>query len=77
MLVRVHPHVNKYVFFYNKKNTFQSNKFVLDPNVDVMSPRQAELARTPLLQASLADRRTVALGDDAGNVVEASFYIFI
>ena len=27
-----------------------------------MSPRQAELARTPLLQASLADRRTVALG---------------
>ena len=33
-----------------------------DPNVDVMSPRQAELARTPLLQASLADRRTVALG---------------
>ena len=44
----------------------------LDPNVDVMSPRQAELARTPLLQASLADRRTVALGDDAVNVVEAS-----
>ena len=34
----------------------------LDPNVDVMSPRQAELARTPLLQAELADRRTVALG---------------
>ena len=40
--------------------------------MDVMSPRQAELARTPLLQASLADRRTVALGDDAVNVVEAS-----
>ena len=57
-----------------------------------MSPGQAELARTPLLQASpsnsqcelpvatfggvLADRRTVALGDDAvvgeARVVEAS-----
>ena len=30
--------------------------------MDVKSPRQAELARTPLLQASLADRRTKALG---------------
>ena len=36
--------------------------FGCGPNADVMSPRQASLAWTPLLQTSFADRRTVALG---------------
>ena len=59
-----------------------------DTDVNVMSPRQASHAWTPLLQTSFADRRTEALGthpsgatltdrrsvvgDDAVNVVEVS-----
>ena len=43
-----------------------------DENSDDRSHRQASLARTPLLQASLADRRSGEFRRDAENVVEAS-----
>ena len=79
----IHDHDSKCDHNHDSNDVGQRD--VVDPNVDVMSPRQAELAdrRTVALGSAPfvpygrnIDRPTVGHRDDAVNVVEASENIY-